>query len=881
MRVNPFERFTKDAKVALQIAEEEAIKARLDYIGTEHLLLGILRVPQALGCSVLLGIGLSYENVKMVLREAGEKGESIVSSSQISTYLAKVIEDALKAAQKFKHSFVGTEHLLYGILQNKRCGASTVLENMHVDLEELQNQIENVFDQVSSISEKTGDVPKGLEDFLKGLTGALVGAIKQDPEAKSGNIKMPQSNSKGKLPEQLKNEDSKTPALDFFGQDLTAEAAQGKIDPIIGRAKEIDRVINILNRKTKNNPVLIGEPGVGKTAIVEGLAQAIAKKEVPYSLASKRVILLDMGEMIAGTKFRGEFEERLKDVISEAVGEDNEIILFIDELHTLVGAGAAEGSLDAANILKPALSRGKIQVVGATTLDEYRKHIEKDKALERRFQPVFANEPNDDDALEILKGLRPVFEDFHGLHILDEALVAAIKLSRRYIFDRYLPDKAIDLIDEACAKKGGMSKEKMDEVKKIQREIEKQEKIKAEAVSRQEYKKAIRIKNKQEKLQSEIEKITKPKKQKSSISIKKDDIAEVIAEITGISTKKLLKSEINKLKKLEEDLNKIIIGQQEVISSISKAILRSRVGLSESDRPIASFIFMGPTGVGKTETVKQLAKAVYEDKDALIKIDMSEFMEKHNVSRLLGASAGYIGYEEGGQLTEAVRRKPYAVILFDEIEKAHPEVFNILFQVMEDGYLTDSKGKKVDFKNTIIVMTSNIGAEVLTEKAKKIGFATENSEELEAAEHDFAEKAEEVKEKLDEYFSPEFLNRLDQILVFKPLEKKQIKKILELQLDDFYERLKEKKIKLEISSVVINALTKKAYDPAYGARGVRKIIREDIEDLITQAIVDGKIKNSTSLRLVRKKGSDDEFEIISITKPLKEEEIKLELKKKA
>ncbi len=860
MKKNPFEIFTKDAKLALQIAEKEAKTVGLKYIGTEHLLLGILSVPKSLACSILLGVGVSFNNVKLVLRTTGNKTDQAVASAQISTYLAKVIEESVQISSKYQHTYIGTEHLLYSLLSNKKCAWSVVLENMHLHTDNLQKQVEDILSQVSNVDGKDISGPKSIEDFLSGLTGMLAWGVNpmgwHENKHKRNNVKNGQNDETV----------SKTPALDFFGQDLTEECKQWKLDPIIGRDEEIQRVINILNRKTKNNPVLIGEPGVGKTAIAEGFAQAIHNKDVPHSLINKKVIMLDLWELIAGTKFRWEFEERLKDVISEAVSEENDVILFIDELHTLVWAWASEGSLDAANILKPALSRWKIQVIWATTLDEYRKYIEKDKALERRFQTVMVDEPTEKDTIKILDWLKTTFEDFHNLNISKEAIETAVKLSKRYIFDRFLPDKAIDLIDEACAKKWGMSDSNKTKIKSLQRKLDKINKQKSAAVSRQEYKKAVILKRKQEKIQEDINLIIRPKnKVKRNITIKKDDIAEVISIMTGIPTQKVIKNEFSKLKELARQLESEIFGQSESIQEITKAIIRNRIWLTEHNRPIASFVFMGPTGVGKTELVKQLAKYVYEDKDALIKIDMSEFMEKHNVSRLIGATAGYIGHDEGWQLTEQVRRKPYAIVLFDEIEKAHPEVFNILFQVMEDWYLTDSKGKKVDFKNTVIVMTSNLWSEILTQEASKIGFAAtiENKRELF---DDFDEKSIEVKEQLKELFPPEFLNRIDKTLVFKPLTKKQIKKILEKQLNEFLSRLKEQNIEMEVSNVVLNALTKKAYNPDYWARWVRRIILEDIEDNVVDAIISKTIKDWDKVKLIRKKGKDDEFEVVKVIK---------------
>jgi ATP-dependent Clp protease ATP-binding subunit ClpC len=858
---NPFDRFTPDARQALQIAESEAKKAKLNFIGTEHLLLAILSLPKSLGCSVLLGIGVSYENAANVIKVTGNKGDSTLAHSNISTYLAKVIEDAFRIAMKHKHSFIGTEHLLLALTTNRKSAAAIVLENMQVSLDDLQAQITQVLSQMSEGTKQQikGVVPKGLEDFFSGLAGAIPGMKKGDQDNEA-----PYKKSKKGKGETKKENNSETPALDYFSTDLTEECKKGKQDPIIGRSEEIERVIHILNRKTKNNPVLLGEPGVGKTAIAEGLAQAIVQGTAPASLLNKRVMNVDLGEMIAGTKYRGEFEERLKDVIEEATSEENEIILFIDEIHTLVGAGSTEGTLDAANILKPALSRGKVQVVGATTLDEYRKYIEKDKALERRFQTVQVDEPNTEDATTILNGLKESFENFHNLHINNEAIEAAVKLSQRYIFDRFLPDKAIDLIDEACARKGGEKVEVNPEIEKITKELEKQEKIKLSAIEQQDYKRAAAQKEKTEQLKEKLQTLRNPKtSKKRNIHITKQDIADVIAVMTGIPVKKLVKDELSKLTTLPKQLKAKVIGQEDSIEEITKAIVRSRIGIAETNRPIASFILMGPTGVGKTELVKQLATQVYEDKDALIKVDMSEFQEKHNVSRLIGATAGYVGHEEGGQLTEAVRRKPYAIVLFDEIEKAHPDVFNILLQVLEDGYLSDSHGKKVDFKNTIIVMTSNIGSEILMEEAQMIGFSHESGKALEEAEDDFEEKAEMVKEQLKDFFTPEFLNRIDKTLVFKALSKKDIKKILKTELQAFTEQLKENKnIQLEVSNIVINALSTMSYSPEEGARKVRRIILEQVEDKVVEAILKNTVKEGDVAKLVRKKGSEDEFEII-------------------
>jgi ATP-dependent Clp protease ATP-binding subunit ClpC len=626
------------------------------------------------------------------------------------------------------------------------------------------------------------------------------------------------------------------------------------MDPIIGRKKEIERVVSILSRKTKNNPVLIGESGVGKTAVVEGLAQAIAKEEVPENMLDKKILSLSMSSIVAGTKYRGEFEERIKQILEEAASQDN-VILFIDELHTIMGAGSAEGSLDAANILKPVLSRGKVQVIGATTTNEYRKNIEKDAALERRFQSVMVDEPSVDETLEMLNGIRNAFEDHHNLLITGEALSAAVKLSKRYINDRFLPDKAIDLIDEAAAKKRIKSPASGGKIQKLQKKLQSIIKKKEESVSNQNYEKAAEYRGEEVDLLKKIEEekfVKVPREKREKLTA--DEIAEVVSTMTGVPVTRLVKDDIFRLKNLEASLRKRIIGQEEAVTAVSKAIRRSRAGFADEKRPIGSFIFMGPTGVGKTELVKAIAEEVYNDRNALIKIDMSEFMERHNASRLVGATAGYIGYEDGGQLTEAVRRKPYSVILFDEIEKAHPDVFNLLLQILEDGQLTDAKSRVVDFRNAIIIMTSNIGAKKLTEKAAPIGFST-SSEEMAKAEEDFEEMKDEILKELKDHFRPEFLNRVDKVVVFHALTNENIKEIVKLNLGYLQKRLESKKITLSTSSTALDTLSKIGYDPKYGARPVRRAIQEMVEDPLTEKFLDGTFKEGDTVKIVKKGNS--------------------------
>jgi ATP-dependent Clp protease ATP-binding subunit ClpC len=846
-----FSKFTKEARKALIVAQEKAKEVKLGYVGTEHILIGILSQQNSLGASILLNFGVSLDNVYLVLKTVGRSSVAKQSDAGggLSGFAKDVIESAALIAHKYAHSFVGTEHLLYALVSQDNTAATVILENMKVSPGDVKSQVVDIFERAKNMpSDANVDTavapPKNMqgmnpiEFFLSGLQGVFNSqqkdqGYKQETKAKKS--------TKG----------SATPALDYFTTDLVEEARAGKIDPIIGRAKEIERVVSILSRKTKNNPVLIGEPGVGKTAVAEGLAQAIANDAVPESMLDKKILSLSMASVVAGTKYRGEFEERIQQILEEAASQ-TDVILFIDELHTVIGAGSAEGSLDAANILKPALSRGSVQVVGATTTSEYRKNIEKDPALERRFQIVTVGETSEEETLEILEGIRESFEDHHNLVIESAALIASVKLSKRYINDRFLPDKAIDLIDEACAKKRIRSTKNNDKVKKLQKKLSLIINKKEECVSRQDYEKAADFRNQELSIVKEIEeqKFVKVPREKRE-RLYEDDIAAVVSSMTGVPVTRLVKDDITKLNSLEESLKKRIVGQDEAIQAVSKAIRRARAGFSDEKRPIGSFIFMGPTGVGKTELVKALAEEVYNDPGALIKIDMSEFMERHNTSRLIGAAAGYVGYEEGGQLTEAVRRKPYSVLLFDEIEKAHPDVFNLLLQILEDGELTDAKGRKVDFRNTIIILTSNIGAKKLTEKAASIGFSTSDND-LEKAEQDFDELREEILSDLKNHFRPEFLNRIDKITVFHALTKPDILEIVKLHLSYLENRLKQKGITFTSTDGALELLAVEGYDPKYGARPVRRAVQELVEDPLTQKFLDGEFKEGDTVRLVKK-----------------------------
>jgi ATP-dependent Clp protease ATP-binding subunit ClpC len=835
----------KNALIAAQLVSEEL---KHDHIGTEHLLYGIISEKSSFAAEVLLKSNIDLAVIKDELGKVNQGHLTDTWKPILSENIKQSIERAAIIATRYQYQFIGTEHFLYGILDLESNRAKVILSKLGVDMNDLTKNLISVFENVAKF-------PGMIDD---NAPHASLGGASPAPNRQDFNFQ--------------EERGVKTSALEYFTTDLTKRASQGKIDPVIGRKKEIDRMISILNRRTKNNPVLIGEPGVGKTAIVEGLALAIVKHEVPDSLLDKKILALDLALIVAGSMFRGEFESRLKQIIDE-IRDNPKIILFIDELHTVVGAGATTGSLDAANILKPALARGELRAIGATTLGEYKKHIENDAALERRFQPIMVDEPSQDEAIEILKGLRPNYEKHHKIVITDAAIKAAVELSSRYIQDRFLPDKAVDLIDETAAyiKTVGVNSKSLRTIKKLETELEDLEEEKTKAVLSQDFTTADHLRIQGEKLHKQILDLKRTLGQVQGAMIKDKqeitvaDIAKTVATMTGIPLNKLVKTEVSKLVNLEQLLESKIVGQNEAVQVIAKSIRRSRAGVTSPKRPLGSFIFLGPTGVGKTETAKVLAKEIFEDEEALIRVDMSEFMEKHNVSRLIGAPAGYVGYEEGGRLTEAVRRKPYSVILFDEMEKAHPDVFNILLQILEDGQLTDASGRKVNFRNTIIIMTSNIGLRDLNQQAVKIGF--EDAEVVEAEENKSKAKAktasnkkkesekeyEQIKERiigsLREQYRPEFLNRIDKIVVFKPLGKEEIEKIAELQLQELASHLKTQSINLQVNPAAIKFISNKSFDPAQGARLVRRNIQDLIEDPLAEKLITDKFKEGSTIKM--------------------------------
>lgn len=867
-----FDKFSDNAKKALLFAESVAKKSNSTYIGTEHILLGLLAKRNCSAAKTLEHFGVSLENVQLVLENVGtvKVGDETESGEKLSRYAKKTLEDAIALAFKFGHPEISTLHILYSLCTQRETAATVILENMKINLNDILEFIQKELGDSASngmtgtVHFQQGQFPPGpqgqganpLENFMNGLQGLIMGNQQGAPGQQP---QMAETYASGKAAGSQKKA-SKTPALDYFTTDFTEMAKEKKLDPVIGRKDEIQRIIAILNRKTKNNPVLIGEPGVGKTAIAEGLAQRIESRDVPLGMLDKRVLELDMTAMVAGTKYRGEFEERMKRVIDEASNSENDIILFIDEIHTMVGAGGAEGSLDAANILKPALARGRVQVIGSTTLNEYQKHIEKDKALERRFQKVMVNEPSVKDSLKILEGLKKSYEDYHSIKIDDDAITAAVNLSKRYISDRFLPDKAIDMMDEASSLKSLQINGNRDEIEKLEAQMSKLLKNKESAVYAQDYEKASRLRAKELELQEQIKNSKKqevPDDQKPHVT--GEDIATAISRSTGIPANRMMKSDIDKLKNIEKTLSNRIIGQGEAIKAVAQSIRRSRTNIGSERRPIGSFLFLGPTGVGKTELVKVLAEEFYGTRDALIKVDMSEFMERHNVSRLVGTTAGYVGYEEGGQLTEAVRNRPYSIVLFDEIEKAHRDVQNILLQILEDGELTDGKGRKIDFKNTIIVMTSNIGAERLTSKAAPIGFEI-NKDDLKKEEEEFEDAKTVILEEVKDAFSPEFLNRLDQTIVFRPLTHDSIKEIVKIHLKELESRLTKREISLDVDSKALDFLATKSYDPAYGARPVRRTLQDLIEDQLSNQLLDNKLHDGEKVKIgmLKKKGAKEE-----------------------
>lgn len=854
------ERLSTRAKNALIAAQLISEQLKHDHIGTEHLLYGIISERSSFASEILLKNNIDLTVIKEQLEKVNQGHLTEAWKPILSENIKNTIEKAAVAATRYQYQFIGTEHFLYGILDIEANRAKVILAKLGVDMTELQKNLIQVFENVAKF-------PSMLDENI-----APSGPLSQAGERSNfgfGEDNNSGGNIPGNQPGNMRSPMSaqtvagvKGSALDYFTTDLTKKAAQGKIDPVIGRKKEIDRMVSILNRRTKNNPVLIGEPGVGKTAIVEGLALAIVKHEVPDSLLDKKILALDLALIVAGSMFRGEFESRLKQIIDE-IRDNSKIILFIDELHTVVGAGATTGSLDAANILKPALARGELHAIGATTLSEYKKHIEHDAALERRFQPIVVDEPSQDEAIEILKGLRPNYEKHHKITITDDAIKAAVELSSRYIQDHFLPDKAVDLIDETAAylKTVGVNSKSLRTIKKLENELEELEDEKTKAVLSQDFLTAEHLRIQGEKLHKQISELSRTINQVQGIvsdtknkhrqEISVSDIAKTVATMTGIPLTKLVKTEAAKLTNLEEILQTKIIGQKEAVDVISKSIRRSRAGVTSPKRPLGSFIFLGPTGVGKTETAKVLAKEIFEDEDALIRVDMSEFMEKHNVSRLIGAPAGYVGYEEGGRLTEAVRRKPYSVILFDEMEKAHPDVFNILLQILEEGQLTDASGRKINFRNTIIIMTSNIGLHDLNLQAAKIGFEETETKKKDSSkfEAEYNQLKEKVTGALREQYRPEFINRIDKIVVFKPLGYAEIKKITELQIKELAEHLRTQEITLQANPQVIKFIADKSFDPSQGARLVRRNIQDLVEDPLAEKLITSKFKPGSSIKI--------------------------------
>ncbi len=821
-------RFTESAQKAINLAAESAMELGHNYVGTEHMLLGLIKEGEGVAAKILDSNDINEDNVSDVIHEILNVGAPLQEMPGSFTPRTKyVIERSALEASRLGHNYVGTEHLLIALLRETSSIAAKILIALNANPQKLYADIMNM------LSDSDGDEVVG--------SGSYGGYSAQSGQHHGGRG--------GK---------TDCPTLMKFGKDLTQMAKEGKLDPVIGRDKAIERVIQILSRRSKNNPCLIGEPGVGKTAVAEGLAQKIAGGQVPEILKDKRIVTLEMSSMLAGAKYRGEFEERLKKAMDE-VRKSGKVILFIDEIHTIIGAGAAEGAIDAANILKPALSRGEIQIVGATTLGEYRKHIEKDAAFERRFQPITLDEPTQEETLAILKGIRDRYEAHHRVKISDKALEAAVNLSTRYISDRFLPDKAIDLVDEAASRLKLKRLTAPPDVRSLEEQIEAVKTEKESAITTQEYEKAAQLRDKERELRDKL-KETKDNWSKGSSGadavVTENEIAEIVSLWTGIPAKTLEETESERLLKLEEILHARVVGQDEAVTSVAKAIRRGRVGLKDPKRPIGSFIFLGPTGVGKTELSKALAEAMFGDEDAVIRVDMSEYMEKHSVSRLVGSPPGYVGYDEGGQLTDKVRTKPYSVILFDEIEKAHPDVFNIMLQILEDGILTDSQGRRVDFRNTIIIMTSNLGARLITGGgAKSLGFATADGDKQ--AEQDYEKIKEGVLGELKQAFRPEFLNRIDEIIVFHKLTKDEIKQIARMMLKTLSKRLEENGITAEFTDAAIDKIAENGFDDNYGARPLRRAIQSGIEDMVAERMLEGKIKpGETAVIDATEKGFD-------------------------
>ena len=798
-----FERFTEKAIKVIMLAQEEARRLGHNFVGTEQVLLGLIGEGTGVAAKTLKTMGVTLKDARVEVEKIIGRGSGFVAVEIPFTPRAKrVLELSLDEARQLGHNYIGTEHLLLGLIREGEGVAARVLENLGVDLNKVRSNV-----------------------------------IKMLGETKPTQAATTASSSSGK---------TKTPSLDEFGTDLTAAAQEQRLDPVVGREKEIERVIQILARRTKNNPVRLGEPGVGKTAVAEGLAARIVNGEVPDILEGKKVVQLDMGLLVAGTKYRGEFEERLKKIMDE-IRQAGNIILIIDEMHTLIGAGAAEGAIDAANILKPALSRGEIQVIGATTLEEYKKYVEKDSALERRFQPIIIDEPSIEDTIEILKGLKPKYEEHHKLRISDEAIVAATELSSKYITDRFLPDKAIDIIDEAASKLRIQTSTLPPEGKELEKELKAIIKKKEDAIRNQEFEEANSLRDDEADLKEKILEMSqkwREDNEENKPTVTVEDVATVVSTMTGIPTTKITEGEGERLLKLEDTLHERVIGQDQAVVSLSKAIRRARVGLKSPDRPIGSFIFSGPTGVGKTELAKALAEAVFGSEDSMIRVDMSEYMEKHSVSKLIGSPPGYVGYDEGGQLTEIIRKKPYSLILFDEIEKAHPDVFNIMLQILDDGRLTDAKGRYVNFKNTIIIMTSNVGASMIT-NTSKLGFSVAQDEQKDKYEH----LKDTVMEEMKKSFRPEFLNRVDDIIVFSHLSKTEIRQIVDLMLKSLFKRIESQNLKIEVTDEVKDYLGDAGYSEAYGARPLRRLIQKKIEDGLAEEILSGKYSEGNKIVL--------------------------------
>lgn len=813
------QRFTDDAQRVLSLAQEAALELGHDYVGTEHVLIGLTKVKNGVAAKALEELGLVTEDIFEAVEQHVGRGNKKATSIYMTPRVKHVLELAIQVANHMNHNYVGTEHILLGLLSDGSGVAVAILRAMNI---------------------RSNDVVEAIRSILGSNKGSNNG----------GQEGLNSNNDLGELSD--------------FATDLNESAKQGKIDPVIGRDTEIQRVIQILSRRTKNNPVLIGEPGVGKTAIAEGLAQRIVTGNVPEILRNKRIISISIGSMLAGAKYRGEFEERLKKAIDE-VQQHDDMIIFIDEIHTLVGAGATEGAMDAANILKPALARGEFQVIGATTLDEYKKHIEKDAALERRFQPVQVGEPNEEDALEILKGLRDRYEAFHKAKIIDEALTAAVSLSSRYITDRFLPDKAIDVVDEAASKVRMKVFSAAPDVKALEDRLNTVKKEKEAAVTSQDFEKAAKLRDEEKSLLKEIgdKKSVAKEKSDQKLIVTEEDIATVVAQWTGIPVAKIAEEESETLLHLEEELHKRVVGQDEAVTAVAKAVRRARAGLKDPKRPIGSFLFLGPTGVGKTELARALASSLFGDESAMIRLDMSEYMEKHTVSRLVGAPPGYVGYEEGGQLTDAVRRKPYSVILLDEVEKAHADFFNILLQVLDDGRLTDSQGRTVDFRNTVIIMTSNLGAKALHKNSPELGFLAAKKADSNVDENkgiDFKEAKKSVMDAVKRHFRPEFLNRIDEMIVFHPLTEEDLKEIVTILMSDVTKRLEERDLHLEITTEAMKLLVKEGSDFTMGARPLKRAIQRLIEDPVSDLILKGDAKKG---KIIKADAKDNDL-VVSI-----------------